>query len=320
MTLSVVIPSRNRQQSLQRLLTRLRDEVAATTCGVEGIDVIVVLDGCSDGSARMLGELNLPVSLSVLSTPGRGAGAARNEGLNHATGELVLFLDDDVDPSDGLVARHRQQHERDKPRVLVGPIPVAEPSADLRRQEDWWRQRYARLSESPRILDFGDVLFANTSAPTRLLRSFGGFDQTFPGSGAEDAEFGIRLLSSGVRIDFDAEAVAWHRPCVSVTDACKRSRQEGRNLVRLAALHPDVLGRPAFLAVRKELRRNPGSSAVDTIRGLALRASAYACLLGASATTWLSGPSLAPLALRVFRRLGIAEEATTEPARLSMRR
>ena len=70
------------------------------------LEVIVVDDGSHDRS----GDLAESVAarderVRVVHTSNRGLGAARNEGLRHATGDLLGFVDsDDVDPPDAYAA------------------------------------------------------------------------------------------------------------------------------------------------------------------------------------------------------------------------
>ena len=70
------------------------------------LEIIVVDDGSNDRS----GDLAESVAarderISVVHTPNQGLGAARNEGVRHATGDLLGFVDsDDVLPRDGYAA------------------------------------------------------------------------------------------------------------------------------------------------------------------------------------------------------------------------
>jgi glycosyltransferase involved in cell wall biosynthesis len=86
--ISVVIPTRERLPQLRHALAGVDAQ------GWPDLEVIVVVDGSSDGTADHLREARPEVRLLV--SPVRvGAAAARNLGLEQATGELVAFLDDD---------------------------------------------------------------------------------------------------------------------------------------------------------------------------------------------------------------------------------
>ena len=103
--ISVIIPTYNRRHVLERTLPG----VLAQDFPPQDYEVIVVMDGSTDGTAEMLRDLKPKCSLRVLESQHRGAGAARNVGIRAAVGELVLFLDDDLITTPGLlgsIAQH----------------------------------------------------------------------------------------------------------------------------------------------------------------------------------------------------------------------
>jgi glycosyltransferase involved in cell wall biosynthesis len=72
--------------------------------------VIVVDDGSTDDTAAVAGEFHF----RVIKTPHDGLAAARNAGLEAATGQIVAYIDDDAwpDPTPAEVSRtHLQLRE-----------------------------------------------------------------------------------------------------------------------------------------------------------------------------------------------------------------
>ena len=88
------MPVHNRAHLLERVLERL---VENTT--YEHVELITVDDGSTDGSLDILrrwadgGRFR---NMRLIQGPGGGAIASLNTGLNAATGELCVQLDDDV--------------------------------------------------------------------------------------------------------------------------------------------------------------------------------------------------------------------------------
>jgi glycosyltransferase involved in cell wall biosynthesis len=87
--LSVVIPTWNRArlvcEAIESALSQRRGQV----------EVIVVDDGSTDGTAELLKE-RFRDQIKLLRQPRRGgAGAARNAGVSQATGDFLAFLDSD---------------------------------------------------------------------------------------------------------------------------------------------------------------------------------------------------------------------------------
>ena len=87
---SVVIPVFNAEQTLRECLD------GVTGQSLRELEIICVDDGSADGSPALLEEYRLRDSrIRVITQANRGAGAARNAGLDAATGEFLAFLDAD---------------------------------------------------------------------------------------------------------------------------------------------------------------------------------------------------------------------------------
>jgi dolichyl-phosphate beta-glucosyltransferase len=96
--LSIIIPAYNEQKRLPGTLARIRDYFAAARTPGEEIEVIVVDDGSTDGTASVVQERmrDMPC-LRLLSNGGnRGKGYSVRHGMLEARGRLVLFTDADL--------------------------------------------------------------------------------------------------------------------------------------------------------------------------------------------------------------------------------
>src|SRR5947208_2978716 len=88
-SVSIIIPTRNRCEYLAAALVSLSDEIRTF-----GGEVVVVNDG---GYADVIEKLARHFGAQYLGLgPKRGVNVARNVGLAHSMGELVIFIDDDV--------------------------------------------------------------------------------------------------------------------------------------------------------------------------------------------------------------------------------
>ena len=106
---SVIIPVYNTEQYLRQCL----DSVIAQT--LREIEIICVDDGSTDASLAILREYEEKDGrVKVLTQPNINAGAARNNGLCHAAGEYLSFLDaDDLFEPDMLEKAYRQAKEQE---------------------------------------------------------------------------------------------------------------------------------------------------------------------------------------------------------------
>lgn len=88
--LSVVIPIYNAEEHLEQCLESLVSQT------LKEIEILCVDDGSTDGSAAILSDYaQRDNRFIVLRQQNRGAGVARNKGLEVARGEYVIFLDAD---------------------------------------------------------------------------------------------------------------------------------------------------------------------------------------------------------------------------------
>ena len=90
-SLSVVIPAFNAAGTLSATVTALLDD--ADAAGWRDLEVVLVDDGSTDGTADSLHDAALRCRLTVVSQPNSGRFLARQAGLERATGELALLID-----------------------------------------------------------------------------------------------------------------------------------------------------------------------------------------------------------------------------------
>jgi len=238
-TVSIVIPTHNRRERLHRVLSALAEQSYRGS-----VEVVVVSDGSTDGTDEYLtGPTPIPVTAVLQANA--GPAAARNRGVHEASGELVLFLDDDVVPAAHCLAAHVSAHERlGDDAVVIGPM-VDPPD---HRMSMWVRWEQAMLARQYSAMERGDYgatarqfYTGNASLQRRHLLEAGGFDPTF--RRAEDVELAYRLADRGLQFAFEPAAVGYHYAERSFDSWLATARAYGRNAVVFArdAGHPYVL-------------------------------------------------------------------------------
>jgi len=216
--------------------------------GAGQFEVIVVVDGSTDGTAEALRELETSFPLTVIEQDNRGRAAACNRGVAGAQGELILFLDDDMEADPGLLAQHDRSH-RGGADVVIGHVPLhpeSRPGFLSKAVGEWAERRAASLREQGGELEIGDLLTGQMSIRREVFIAVGGFDTSFTRNGeygGEDLDLGRRLRNSGCRIVFDPEAISRQRYVVTPRHYLRQWRQSGRASVLLARQHPDQADR-----------------------------------------------------------------------------
>jgi len=208
--ISVVIATFERRCVLERTLPSL----LAQDFPPGQYEIIVVVDGSTDGTAPMLRGLKHSRTLRILESSHRGPSAARNAGIQAAVGELVLLLDDDLICPGDLVRQHCSSHAESDRSLVHGPIYVAPDSAKsiVRCMTERFYESHYRPLDPAMELRFPEKIgsslvlssMANSSMPREALLASGGFDEQL--LGAEDLELGLRLWKMGVRFRFRPEA------------------------------------------------------------------------------------------------------------------
>ena len=241
--ISVVIPTYQRCDSMQRVLSAL----ARQTCAPDNYEVIVSIDGSQDGTREMIAALSTPYALRSLWQPNRGRAAACNAGIQVACGQLLVLLDDDMEPVPEFLDAHWQAHDRlgagNSRSGVLGAVPIkldptSPPVAEYIAAKFAEHQR--RLAQPAYALTLRDFYTGNFSIRRELMFEAGGFDEAFKIYGNEDLELSLRLSQAGVRFVFSPEAVAWQHFEKNFAAVAKDNVAKGRTAVLLAAKHRGV--------------------------------------------------------------------------------
>jgi GT2 family glycosyltransferase len=237
--IAVIIPTRNRAERLSSTLGTL----AWQTVPPDVFEVIVVADGCRDGTAARVRSTDLPFAVRVLEQPASGAASARNRGAELTGAPLLLFLDDDMEASPGLLDAHLETHRRNAGCVALGYFryPRREENDVLANHVDvWWGDRFSSLCEGSHRFTFMDLVTGNVSLSADLFAEVGRFDERFVGRAGEDYELGVRLVKHGARFRFVREAACIHHDRPTRRRMVGRAYAEGRGHVLVAGLHPET--------------------------------------------------------------------------------
>ncbi len=208
MRISVVIPTYNRRDLLARTLPTVLNQDFPS----DQYEVIVVVDGSTDGTLEFLRSLSTPCALRIVEQPNRGIAAARNAGLRVARADIVLFLDDDILSEPSLLQEHARAHENGAACVAFGPPVSLNPEGAQSLTEEWvdrlWEAYRADLSRAPAFDPLRDTsMDSNRSGRRSVLLEAGGYDETLAPMGFVTLDFGLRLWKQGVRFRFLPRAV-----------------------------------------------------------------------------------------------------------------
>jgi glycosyltransferase involved in cell wall biosynthesis len=235
-TVSVVIPSRGRRESVLGLVRALDRQESAPS------EVVVVVDGDVDGTAAALAALRVSTPVrTVVHEVNQGAAVARNSGAAAATGDVLLFLDDDVLPQDhSLTVAHLAAHRSRPSEVAVAgpcvPAPVHDERPMTLSVRNWWVDHVSRLTTAE-TLTFTDLNTGNFSMGRPAFAATGGFHRM---PRREDWEFSYRVQRSGIDIVAAPSAAIVHPTDHDVRNMLRDRMGEGAGDFVFAETHPEV--------------------------------------------------------------------------------
>jgi GT2 family glycosyltransferase len=198
-TTSIIVPVYNAAATLPKCLRALQGAVGSTS------ELLVVDDGSSDESAAVAARMGV----RVLRRPTSGGpAAARNAGVRSTTGELLVFVDADVEVASGAVARALGTLAAAPDLAGVfGSYDAHPPAPGLVSQFRNLLHHFVHQQSSSEAFTF----WAGFGALRReAFAALGGFDERGKRAAIEDVELGYRLRAAGYRVRLDHDMLCTH--------------------------------------------------------------------------------------------------------------
>lgn len=197
--ISVIIPAYNASRTLAECLSALQKQ----TIPRSDYEIIIVDDGSTDNTVSIADSFDV----NVIQQAHAGPALARNLGVSHAKGELILFTDSDCIASPDFI------EQMTKP--FSDPNVVGVKGAYRSRQREVWarfaqiefEERYSKLARSSSI-DFVDSHAA--AFRKQVFLEVGGFDPHFPVANNEDVDLSYKIARIGYKMVFNPEAIIFH--------------------------------------------------------------------------------------------------------------
>ncbi len=215
------------------LLERVLDACFEQSVPSDSYEVVLVNDGSTDETPAVIARAQSRATcpFTVINQPNSGLAKGRNVGIAHATGERIIFIDDDVLPLPNFVAEHLRSHDA-HPLAIVRGAAINVENFDELPPPIWTLKDYS-----------GNFFWTtNVSVPLKTIRAIGGFDETFAEYGWEDIDVGLRLRFAGVKAVFNKNALVYHyKPRArsgNVEKMVRQAQAQARTAVQLAKLHP----------------------------------------------------------------------------------
>ncbi len=236
MNVSIIIPTYNRKKSLIETLTSLNDQDFSS----QYFETIVIDDGSEDGTEE-INSLKFSFTLRYFFQSNKGGVFSRNCGVKFATGDLIIFLDDDMTLMPEYLQSIAEAHDRRKQLITRGKyLP--------------WQSQSSVFTETINryVKDSGNDIGLFSSNNLGILRSdflaIGGWKEVLPpdvshkGGIWSDLEFAYRSSQIGYEFLTVDKARIIHRDYAvqNLKTACNRAEQVSQWAVPLLISYPEL--------------------------------------------------------------------------------
>ena len=223
MFVSVVIPTYNRRPILEKCLLALEQQQTSGT-PVERYEVVVVDDGSTDGTPTWLREnTDRFAHVRLIEQVHGGPAEGRNRGVEHARGDVIVFIDSDLVVTPVFLAKHAEALQLSWSRTgdrlcftygaVINTANFEEPTKERHKLRD---------------LSWAYFATGNVAIDRSILQRSGLFDTGFRLYGWEDLELGERLRRMRVRLIKCPDAVGYHwHPALSLDQIPRLIEVEG---------------------------------------------------------------------------------------------
>jgi len=235
--LSIIIPTYNGEKKICNLLHSLEKQT------FKDFEVIVVIDGSTDNTKKLLEQKNFDFkNFKVIFQENKGRSGSRNTGAKAASGDLLLFLDDDMRLPAESVQQHVEFHKKQANAWLIGNAveDFELMQTDLQKYRAFLSRKWSKPFEknnAPLQKHNFFLMAAHLSVKKVSFLQHGGFDEAL--TDAEDYDLGKRALEAGVQIYFNPEIIGWHDDFITCRSYIRRQQQYQKAHQRLRELYPE---------------------------------------------------------------------------------
>jgi len=248
---AVVVPTRDRPESLERCLAALRAQTPS-------VEIVVVDDGSA--AAAAVAAVAAAAAARLIRRAPSGPAAARNAGARATAARVVCFTDDDCAPAPGWT-------EALAAPILAGEVESTAGETELGERAGApdlaWKAILGYLqaqAAAPGSSSPGFAPTANLACSRALLEALP-FEESFPAAAGEDRDWAARAAARGSAPRYVPGAVVVHATGLSTSGFLRQQFRYGRAATRYRRRRADRrLGSAPFYAglLRAGFAAGPG--------------------------------------------------------------
>jgi succinoglycan biosynthesis protein ExoA len=246
--ISVIVSVRNEAKFIERTLTQL----VAQRYPADKREIIVLDGQSTDNTAELVeGFARQHPNVRLYPNPKRLSSAARNIGIRHAQGDVVLVVDGHCEiPDDRMLANLADAFQtsgadcigRPQPLKVTGATPLQRAIATARSSRLGHHPDSYIYSSEAQFVPAASVAVAYRR---EVFEKVGYFDEIF--DACEDYEFNVRCDKAGLRCYFTPKAAVRYFPRNSLAGLFRQLVRYGRGRVRMLRKHRETFSAKTLL-------------------------------------------------------------------------
>lgn len=239
MKTSIIIPSYNPTLKLPQTLEKLVPQSSF----INELIILIDNDNYTEFTQSLVEKYLPSFKIKIYSQPNSGRAISRNKGAELSSGDILIFLDDDMLAEKNLIEKHIQYHLKSSDVIVSGngyrnPEDATNSFRKfLIKMEQEWKKDNTVVEEV--TLQKFNFTACNMSLSKNLFDQLGGFDTRF--SDGEDFDFAVRAINIGIRIMYDKTLLAWHNDWPEIGTYIKRQNEYISAKNEIIKVHPDYL-------------------------------------------------------------------------------
>ncbi|MCK4558736.1 MAG: glycosyltransferase [Calditrichia bacterium] len=207
---SIIIPSFNRADEIKEMVRSIQN----LRYDRNKFEVLIVDDGSTDNTIEFLKKYQEEANytLTCCSQNNQGPGAARNKGMQEADGDFFIFIDSDCTVPEFWLSEINTALNNNKADAFGGPDTYRDEFPAILKAINYSMTSFIttgglRGKKGKKLAKFYPRSF-NMGISRQIINRIGGFGSLRHG---QDIEFSNRIIKSGAKIVFVANAPVYHK-------------------------------------------------------------------------------------------------------------
>jgi len=197
---SVIIPTYNESKNIKNCLNALLNQ----SYPKDKYEIIVVDDGSEDSTGEII-KKEFGDKVKFIKQERQGAGAARNNGVKMAKGEIIIFIDADCIATYNWIEEMVKLFTYQEIIGVQGAYSTYQQSIIAQFCQIEFEERYDRLKKK-KYIDF--VGSFSAAFQKEFFIKIGGFKTDFKMN--EDVNLSYRIIKKGGKLAFNPNAIVYH--------------------------------------------------------------------------------------------------------------